>query len=72
MRKMPREVQNLMRVRLEQIARDPYTLHPNVTKLQNREGYRLRVGDWRLIYDIQNDQLSILVLKVEPRGEVYR
>jgi mRNA interferase RelE/StbE len=54
------------------IAADPYADHPNAKKLQGREGYRLRVGDWRVIYTIQNEQLMIIVLKVASRGEVYR
>lgn len=61
-----------IREKLVAIAADPYAEHPNSKKLQGREGYRLRVGDWRVIYEIQNDVLVILVLKVAPRGEVYR
>jgi mRNA-degrading endonuclease RelE of RelBE toxin-antitoxin system len=30
------------------------------------------VGDWRVIYVIQDEALLILVLKVGPRGDVYR
>jgi mRNA interferase RelE/StbE len=61
-----------MRKRLDRIAKDPYAQYVNVTKLQNRAGYRLRVGDWRVIYDVQEDELIILVLKVGLRGEIYR
>jgi mRNA interferase RelE/StbE len=61
-----------MRERLDQIAEDPYAKHTNMTKLQNRAGYRLQVGDWRVIYDVQEDELMILVLKVGSRGDVYR
>ena len=63
---------NLIREKLDAIAANPYAEHPNAKKLQGRDGYRLRVGDWRVIYEIQNDELVILVLKVAPRGEVYR
>jgi mRNA interferase RelE/StbE len=70
--KMPRNLAWLVREKLGEIAQDPYTQHPNVTKLQNRSGYRLRVGDWRIIYEIENDRLVILVLKIAPRGEIYR
>ena len=63
---------NNVREKLTMIANDPYAHHNNVTKLQNRPGYRLRVGDWRVIYEIQNDEVVILVLKIAPRGEVYR
>ena len=34
--------------------------------------YRFRVGDWRIIYQVKNDQLLILVLEIGSRGEVYR
>jgi mRNA interferase RelE/StbE len=70
--KIPRNVAKLIREKLEAIATNPYADHPNAKKLQGRDGYRLRVGDWRVIYEIQNEQLVILVLRVAPRGEVYR
>jgi len=62
----------LIRAKLEIVAANPYADHPNTKKLQGREGYRLRVGDWRVIYKIQSEQLIIIVLKVASRGEVYR
>ncbi len=69
---MPRKLAQRIRDKLEHLAQDPYAANPNVTKLQDRSGYRLRVGDWRVIYEIQGQELVILVLKVAPRGEVYR
>ena len=70
--KLPRNLALRIRGKLEQIASDPYGQHSNVIKLQNRPGYRLRVGDWRVIYDIYDGELIILVLKIGPRGQVYR
>jgi mRNA interferase RelE/StbE len=72
LRKLPGDLVQRMREKLEQIAADPHGQHKNATKLTNRPGYRLRVGDWRIIYEVQDDQLRILVLKIAPRGEVYR
>jgi len=72
LRKMPRDVARRIRERLDHIAADPYANRPNVTKLQNRPGYRLRVGDWRVIYEIGGGELIILVLRIGPRGGVYR
>ncbi len=69
---MPRKLAQRLRDKLVRLAKDPYAANPNVTKLQDRPGYRLRVGDWRVIYEIQGQELVILVLKVAPRGEVYR
>ena len=70
--RLPRNTAVLIRQRLEQLAIDPYASNTNAKRLQNRSGYRLRVGDWRVIYEIQNDEFVILVLKIAQRGEVYR
>jgi mRNA interferase RelE/StbE len=70
--KLPSNVAKTIYEKISVIAANPYAEHPNAKKLQGRDAYRLRVGDWRVIYEIQNDQLVILVLKVAPRGEVYR
>ena len=72
LRKMSRKTARLIREKLDQLAQDPYARNPNVTKLQGRPGYRLRVGDWRVIYELKDDRLVIMVLKVAPRGGVYR
>ena len=69
---MPRNTAKIIREKLESIAADPYAEHPNAKKLQGRDGYRLRVVDWRNIYKIQSEQLMIMVLKVASRGEVYK
>jgi mRNA interferase RelE/StbE len=70
--KMPRKMANLIRQKLEQIANDPFASIPNAKKLQDRPGYRLRVGDWRVIYEINKSEIVIIVMKLAPRGEVYR
>lgn len=72
LRKAPREIAQRIRQRLDDVATNPYAQHPNVTKLRNRPGFRLRVGDWRVIYDIEGGELIILVLRIGTRGEVYR
>jgi len=72
LRKMPRDIAQRIRERLDRIAVDPYARYPNVTRLQNRPGYRLRAGDWRVIYEIEGEELVILVLRIGSRGGVYR
>ncbi len=69
--KLPRNVSKLVREKLDDIAANPYVRHNNVTRLQNRSGYRLRVGDWRVIYEVEDAQLVILVLKLGSRGGIY-
>jgi len=34
--------------------------------------YRIRVGDYRIIYDIQDKKLTVLVVRIGLRGEIYR
>ena len=70
--RLPKNMAVLVRQKLEELAVDPYAPNTNAMKLQNRSGYRLRIGDWRVIYEIRKDELVILVLKIAQRGEVYR
>jgi mRNA interferase RelE/StbE len=43
-----------------------------VTKLVDDPGYKFRVGDYRLIMDIDKSRLIILVLKVGHRRNIYK
>ncbi|MCB0113951.1 MAG: type II toxin-antitoxin system RelE/ParE family toxin [Caldilineaceae bacterium] len=72
LKQMPRNTARRVQEKLAILAQDPYASQNNVTKLQNRPGYRLRVGDWHMIYELEGEQIVILVLKIAPRGEVYR
>lgn len=69
--KMPRNTSGLIRRKIQQLATDPHAML-NVVKLTGRPGYRLRVGDWRIIYEVENDKLIVLVLKIAPRGGAYQ
>lgn len=71
LRRIPKNIAQLIREKIDIIAREPYAPHNNVTKLVGRPGYRLRVGDWRVIYEVQGDQLIMLVVKIGPRGDIY-
>jgi len=72
LRKMPSNWSKRIRKKLIQVAAEPYGQHNNVTKLQGRNGYRLRVGDWRIIYEIKDGELVVLVLKIASRGDIYQ
>lgn len=72
LRKMPRNLAQLIRGKLDALAADPYAPNNNVTKLQGRDGCRLRVGDWRVLYDL-DDGIGLLAVKdIGPRGGIHR
>ena len=53
------------------LADDP--LPPGVKKLTNSDGlYRVRVSDYRIVYRIEQDILTVLIVKIGHRREVYR
>ena len=43
-----------------------------ITKLLGDPGYKLRIGDYRVIMDIDNNSLLILVIKVVHRKDIYK
>ena len=70
-RDLPVAIQQRMKPRIDALAENP--LPDGVSKLKSGDDlYRIRVGDYRVIYQIQSKQLLVLVVKVAPRGEAYR
>jgi len=61
-----------IRAKVDAIAQSPYAKHNNASKLQGSEYYRLRVGDWRVIYEIRDRELVVHVVTVKSRGSVYQ
>jgi len=71
LRRLPKEVLSRVDRLLMSLAEEPRPA--GCKKLRGYENlYRLRVGDWRLIYAIEDDQLVVLIIEVAPRGEAYR
>lgn len=67
--KMPMNESIRIRSKIRQYADDPASQANNVKKLQGRDAYRLRVGDWRVIFD--ENEVVIDVIKIGARGSVY-
>lgn len=70
--RIPLNWQKRIVAKIREVAIDPYAPNHNLTKLQGREGYRLRVGDWRVIYELHHDRLVMLVLELGTRGGIYK
>jgi mRNA interferase RelE/StbE len=69
LRRMPANEARKIRSKIEQYADDPASLANNVKRLKGRPGYRLRIGDWRVIFDRNGRDLTILA--IGARGGIY-
>lgn len=69
--KLAKQTQGRILAKLGALANDPRP--PGVEKLKGDDDlYRVRVGDYRIVYEIHDDVLLVLVVGIGHRGEVYR
>jgi mRNA interferase RelE/StbE len=59
-----------MLLKMEALCDNPRP--PGSVKLSGMEYYRIRHGDYRIIYEIEDSRLIIVVIKVGHRREIYR
>lgn len=69
--RFPKVDQDRILAALDSLAADPYAAR-NVKSLQGRDGYRIRVGDYRIMYRLDNGRLIVVVLEISQRGGAYR
>ncbi len=70
-RKLPRPMPSRVKAAISALAEEPRP-HGSL-KLSDREAtWRIRVGDYRVLYEIHDDRLLVLVIRVRHRREVYR
>jgi mRNA interferase RelE/StbE len=71
LRDLPRIDQRKVAARIDALAENPRP--PGVEKLEGADDlYRVRAGDYRIIYQIENKRLLVLVVRIGHRSEVYR
>ena len=68
-KKLEKDIQERIVKALERIRIRPES---HVKKLVGDLGYRLRVGEYRVILDIKKDKLIILVIKIDHRKSIYK
>ncbi|MBW4483701.1 MAG: type II toxin-antitoxin system RelE/ParE family toxin [Tildeniella torsiva UHER 1998/13D] len=68
---LPPQDQQRLKPKIDALAQEPRPAGM-VKLLGEDELYRIRVGDYRIVYAIKDAQLLILVVKVRHRREVYR
>jgi mRNA interferase RelE/StbE len=67
---LPDEIARRVLVRLAGLETNPRPV--DVKKLKGRDAWRIRIGDYRVIYEIHDRILQILVITVGHRRGVYR
>ncbi len=71
LRKLQRSDRERIRDRVDALATNPRP--PGTKALQAQEGFlRLRVGDYRVVYQVKDELLLVLVVNVGHRGKIYR
>lgn len=70
LRKLDAQVRRRIQAALELLAEQPRP--PSAIRLVGGSGeWRVRTGDYRIVYEIEDDRLLIVVLRVGHRREVY-
>ena len=71
LKRLDGEMLERIRQAIRGLAGDPRPLgYKKLTGYENL--YRIRVGEWQIIYAIEDKQLIVLVLEISPRGGAYR
>jgi mRNA interferase RelE/StbE len=69
--KLPRRERERILDAMSGMTADP--LAGDVVKLKgNMEGYRLRVGRWRILFAVDADEHKVIIVGIGPRGDVYK
>ena len=72
LQRMPVREARRVRGALDKLAQDPDRRDIDVARLQGRPGFRLRAGGWRVIFERIERTREINVLRIGPRGDVYK
>lgn len=69
-KKIDSKYQSLIIEKIEVLAQNP-SAGTNVKHLVGTTYYRLRVADYRIIYELQNNELIVLVIDINHRKDIY-
>lgn len=71
LRRLPRVILQRVNKKILALRDDPRP--PGVRKLiGDLEGWRVRVGDYRIVYQIDDDEQTVTIVRVKHRREAYR
>ncbi len=72
MARLPLKTKTAIVNKLHELAENPDNPALKVEILKGRQGFRLRLGQYRVIYTRQDDQLILEVVKIRSRGDIYK
>jgi len=69
---LPPNARTALLERLRAVATDPFAKHANVTAFKGeKDAFRLRQGNWRVLYRVDREAQEVRVSAIEPRGGAY-
>lgn len=69
---LPLKVKNLIEEKIRKLAFDPFGMSEGGPMEGFKNRYKFRQGSWRVIYEIDNDEIIVEVIKIGARGDVYK
>jgi mRNA interferase RelE/StbE len=70
LKKIPSGMYDLLLSNIQSLSITPFP--KRVKKLKNREGWRRRVGDYRILYTVNRKKKEVTILSVAHRKDAYR
>jgi mRNA interferase RelE/StbE len=71
--KLPARIRDRIVDALKLLSHDPYSELLRIKKLKGAEDlFRIRLGDYRVVYEIDGNKLIVIVIKIGHRSEIYR
>lgn len=71
--KLPAAIRKKVVEALKLLSFNPYSEILKIKKLKATEDlFRIRIGDYRIVYEIRNDKLVVVVIKIGHRREIYK
>lgn len=68
--RLPRQMYQVILHKIEKLEEDSFP--QGVDKLESRPGWRIRVGDYRILYTVDREKRELTILSVSHRKDAYR
>jgi mRNA interferase RelE/StbE len=65
----PKDVRRIIE-RIQKLAYDPYPV--DAVRLKGRDEWRIRQGDYRILYIVEENIVTVFIVKIGHRREVYK